>query len=334
MTPESQLTLDRISVGYPAADGLFLAVDGLSLSLEHGEIGSLLGPSGCGKTTVLRAIAGFEPLEAGRILIAGAPVAEAAHGLPPDKRRVGMMFQDYALFPHLDVAANVAFGLRSQGRAARRARVGDVLDLVGLASKASAYPHELSGGQQQRVALARALAPQPALLLLDEPFSNLDIDTRQRLADELRQLLKAAGTTVLMVTHDQAEAFAVADRIGVMCKGRLRQWDRAEVLYTSPADAFVGEFIGRGNVVDGGPLGLESGLQVLVRPEHLAVDPGGPIPAVVIASAFRGPGHAAQVRLDDGGVVEIDLPDGVLPSVGEALNVRVVPQRLTGFPRG
>lgn len=332
MTTASQLHLEGIRVGYPVPGGLYIAVDGVSLALQAGEIGSLLGPSGCGKTTVLRAIAGFEPLQAGRIRIAGAAVADGVRGLPPDKRRVGMMFQDYALFPHLDVAGNVAFGLRSDGRTARRRRVAEMLDLVGLAGHADAYPHELSGGQQQRVALARALAPGPALLLLDEPFSNLDADTRHRLAGELRQLLKATGTTVLMVTHDQAEAFAVADRIGVMCEGRLRQWDRAETLYLQPSDEFVGEFIGRGAVVDGGALGLEPGQRVLVRPEDIVPDPSGPICGELLAHAFRGPGHAAHVRLGDGTVVEIDLPHEPLPAIGATLGMRLVHERLIGFP--
>src|SRR5690606_16010527 len=193
---------------------------------------------------------------AGTIDVRGVRVAAPDLSLPPEKRSVGMMFQDYALFPHMDVADNVAFGLRGIPRADRRARVAEMLALVGLGDRAGAYPHELSGGQQQRVALARALAPGPALLLLDEPFSNLDTDTRQHLAAELRALLKATGATVLMVTHDQAEAFAMADHIGVMDRGRIMQWDSAEALYRRPQDRFVAGFIGRGTLVPAAALGL------------------------------------------------------------------------------
>ena len=247
---QALLDIAGIRVGYPApGGGTRVVVDTLSLALGAGEIGCLLGASGCGKTTVLRAVAGFEPVLEGSIDVQGQRVAAAGLSLPPEKRSVGMMFQDYALFPHMDVAANVAFGLRGRSRAAQRERVGEMLALVGLAERGGSYPHELSGGQQQRVALARALAPGPALLLLDEPFSNLDTDTRQQLAAELRGLLKASGATVLMVTHDQSEAFTMADRIGVMDQGRILQWDCAEALYRRPLDPFVAGFIGRGCVV-------------------------------------------------------------------------------------
>ena len=204
MHVDAQLVLEDLHIGYPVAGGFKPVVEGLSLQLGRGEIGCLLGASGCGKTTVLRSIAGFEPLQQGGIVLAGRQLAKAHQALPAEQRRVGMMFQDYALFPHLDVAANIAFGLRGLPRVQRQARVQALLQYVALPGLERRYPHELSGGQQQRVALARALAPAPDLLLLDEPFSNLDVDTRQRLAGELRDLLKAAGTTVLMVTHDKA----------------------------------------------------------------------------------------------------------------------------------
>ncbi|AIO33451.1 ABC transporter family protein [Burkholderia cenocepacia] len=225
-------------------------VDGLSLALPRGDIGCLLGASGCGKTTVLRAIAGFEPVRAGRIVLDGAAVATPTLDVPPERRRIGMMFQDYALFPHLSAADNVAFGLRRMPKPERRARVADMLELVGLAQSAGAYPHELSGGQQQRVALARALAPSPELLLLDEPFSNLDVDTRERLAFELREILKRTGHTAILVTHNQAEAFAIADRIGVMHEGRLAQWDTPHALHHRPASAFVADFVRRDALAD------------------------------------------------------------------------------------
>jgi iron(III) transport system ATP-binding protein len=328
------LRLRGIRVGYPAAVGMHVVVDGLSLALARGEIGCLLGASGCGKTTVLRAIAGFESLLAGSIELDGETVAGDGRELPPELRRVGVMFQDYALFPHLDVAANIGFGLRGLPRAARRARIDELLALVGLADEGGAFPHELSGGQQQRVALARALAPRPALLLLDEPFSNLDIDTRQRLALELRALLKAAGTTVLLVTHDQAEAFAIADRIAVMDRGRILQFDSAEGLYRRPADRFVAGFVGRGALVPGAPLGLGGGVDVLLRPESLRPDPAGTIRATLVDAGFRGPHYVASLRLSDGSLVELDLPSAGAPPVGSELALRLVEDALVTFPRG
>ncbi len=325
------LQLDAIDVAYPGPGGPKVVVDGLSLQLEAGAIGCLLGASGCGKTTVLRAIAGFEPVRAGSITLDGDRVSGVGLSLPPERRRVGMMFQDYALFPHLDVAANVGFGLRRLARAARSARVAELLALVGLSNSATAYPHELSGGQQQRVALARALAPEPALLLLDEPFSNLDTETREHLALELRALLKAAGTTVLMVTHDQSEAFAMADRIGVMDLGRILQWDSAEALYRQPADRFVAGFIGRGALVPASSLGLPGEGDVLLRPDALRPDPQGAIRGELLAAAFRGPGHAGSVRLAGGHVVEIDLAEAHAP--GGAITLRLVADRLVRFAR-
>jgi len=240
------LDLDGIRLGYDTAQGMHVVVENLDLQLDRGHIGCLLGSSGCGKTTVLRAVAGFEPLLAGMIRLDGVTLSSASTQVPPERRRVGMMFQDYALFPHLNVRENVAFGLRRQARAAQQARVQEMLDVVGLAQVADSYPHELSGGQQQRVALARALAPEPELLLLDEPFSNLDVDTRERLAFELRDILKATHHTALLVTHNQAEAFAIADRIGVMAAGgRIVQWDTPYNLHHHPVDDFVADFVRR-----------------------------------------------------------------------------------------
>ncbi|MGE8227236.1 MAG: ABC transporter ATP-binding protein [Stenotrophomonas sp.] len=316
MHVDAQLLLQDLQIGYPAAGGFKRVVDGLSLQLGRGEIGCLLGASGCGKTTVLRTIAGFEPLQQGRIVLAGRELATPQQALPAEQRRVGLMFQDYALFPHLDVAANVAFGLRGLPRAQRKARVQALLQYVGLPGLEQRYPHELSGGQQQRVALARALAPAPDLLLLDEPFSNLDVDTRQRLAGELRELLKAAGTTVLMVTHDQSEAFAMADRIGVMHDGHLLQWDTAQALYQSPLDPFVAGFIGRGTVVDAAELGMGEGGRVLVRPQSLQLDPQAALRARVEAVVFRGPGSSGWVRLAGGARLELDFAPDQLPEIG------------------
>ena len=328
------LAIDAIGVDYPAPSGAHVAVDGLSLALAAGEIGCLLGPSGCGKTTVLRAIAGFEPLRAGTIAIAGVEVARAGWSLAPERRRVGMMFQDYALFPHLDVAGNVGFGLRGQPRAARSERIDAVLALVGLAGLGGRWPHELSGGQQQRVALARALAPKPALLLLDEPFASLDVDTRQRLAAELRVLLKAGGSTALVVTHDQAEAFAIADRIGVMAAGRLLQWGSADALYRRPADRGVARFIGRGALLPGAVVGRGDAVEVLLRPEALQVDPAGAIAATMIDAVFRGPGWTLRVAIGDAGTAEVDLAAAIPPPApGTPLRLHLVDTDPPTFPR-
>ncbi|MDO5505651.1 MAG: ABC transporter ATP-binding protein [Pseudoxanthomonas suwonensis] len=326
------LALQDIHVAYRTPTGDFLAVDGVSLHLQRGQIGCLLGVSGCGKTTVLRAVAGFEPLLAGRIRIEGETVADTAGGRPPERRRVGMMFQDYALFPHLDVAANVAFGLRSKSGAQRRAKVAEMLALVGLEHAAGKFPHELSGGQQQRVALARALAPDPAVLLLDEPFSNLDVDTRQQLAVELRGLLKRTGTTVLMVTHDQGEAFAMGDVIGVMARGRILQWGDARSLYARPASVEVAGFIGRGSILPARALGLDEDTLVLLRPEQLRLASNGPVCAELLDVGFRGPGLVGSLSLADGGLLEMDLPEGDWQA-GQCVHLSLdAPDTLPRFP--
>jgi iron(III) transport system ATP-binding protein len=218
------LRLEGVCVAYEGARGLHTAIDDFSLALEAGRIGCLLGPSGCGKTTVLRAIAGFEPLRAGSIHLGEALLSSPTAHMPPEQRRVGMMFQEYALFPHLNAAQNVGFGLRRLKRDEREAQVAAMLALVGLQEAGERFPHELSGGQQQRIALARALAPAPALLLLDEPFSNLDSGTRERLTAQVREILKTAGQTAVLVTHNEAEANAMADHVGVMHNGRLARW--------------------------------------------------------------------------------------------------------------
>lgn len=239
------LELDHICLSYPAQKGMQSVVCDLSLTLAEGQIACLLGASGCGKTTVLRAIAGFEPLDRGEIRLAGRTLSSATTRIDPEHRQVGMMFQDYALFPHLTVAQNIAFGLRRLSPTQRKRKVDHLLDMVDLGEFAQRYPHQLSGGQQQRVALARALAPEPSLLLLDEPFSNLDIDARERLAFEVRDILKAAGRTALLVTHNQAEAFAIADKVGIMQHHTLVQWDTPYALHQNPATPEIAAFIRR-----------------------------------------------------------------------------------------
>jgi iron(III) transport system ATP-binding protein len=244
---EAILHLHEVTKGFPGT--LLPAVDSVTLTLYRGELLSLLGPSGCGKTTLLRLIAGFERPQKGRVFLAEEEIACPLCNLPPERRQVGMVFQDYALFPHLTVAKNIAFGLKkcNLNRSQAQEQVKSVMQLVGLEGLAQRYPHELSGGQQQRVALARALAPSPSLILLDEPLSNLDVQVRLRLRQELRSILKAAGTSAILVTHDQEEALSISDRVAVMRQGRLEQIDTPERVYAEPATRFVAEFVTQAN---------------------------------------------------------------------------------------
>jgi iron(III) transport system ATP-binding protein len=317
------LRLDAIDVAYPAASGERRVLEALSLRLDAGEIACLLGASGCGKTTVLRAIAGFEPVRAGRIVLQGQEIANGGGGMPPEQRRIGMMFQDYALFPHLDVANNIGFGLSALSKPTRAARVAEMLELIGLSDRSRAYPHELSGGQQQRVALARALAPAPALILLDEPFSNLDTDTRGRLVEDTRALLKAAGATALLVTHDQVEAFAIADRIGVMAEGRILQWGTPVELYARPVDRRVAGFIGGGDWLRAATLGLAGDDDIRLRPGQLQVDPEGSLLATLQSAAFQGPGYRGLVRFEGGETAEIELGADDAQRIGRPLRLSV-----------
>jgi iron(III) transport system ATP-binding protein len=283
------------------------AVDGLTLAVERGQILALLGPSGCGKTTTLRLIAGFETPDAGRVLIGGRVMADAEGGVAvaPEERGVGVVFQDYALFPHLTVEDNVAFGLHALPRDQRRQRVRAVLDLVGMLELAGRYPHELSGGQQQRVAVARALAPAPALILLDEPFSNLDADLRAQMRDEVENVLRGTGTTAVFVTHDQEEAFTIADVVGVLNGGRLEQLAPPETIYHHPATPFVAEFVGAADFLPGlvtsegvvteiGVFGNVEGrepgekVKVMIRPDDITFVPAADGEAVILHRYFRG----------------------------------------------
>jgi iron(III) transport system ATP-binding protein len=304
--------------GVRKAFGPVRAVDGVDLDVESGSICALLGPSGCGKTTTLRLIAGLERPDAGEILVAGRTLASSAEFVAPDKRRIGMVFQDYALFPHLDVAANVAYGL---GRSPDPAPVRRALRLVGLEDSAGRAVHELSGGQQQRVALARALAPTPDLVLLDEPFSNLDAGLRDRLRQEVREILLEAGVTALFVTHDQEEALSLAERVAVMREGRIEQVGSPEEVYSRPASRWMAEFIGEIEVLPGEARGgraqcelgsfpvevaAQGPVDVLVRPESLAVDLHGPQSAAtaeVVSRRFFGHDQLVELRLPSGRVI-------------------------------
>jgi iron(III) transport system ATP-binding protein len=315
--------------------GAVTAVDGVSLTVDRGEIVALLGPSGCGKTTLLRLVAGFERPDAGTVETACRVVADRSTWVPPERRRIGMVFQDYALFPHLTVAENVGFGLP---RLARATRVGELLEVVGLAELGGRYPHELSGGQQQRVALARALAPSPELVLLDEPWSNVDPFLRESLRTEVVQIVRSLGVTGILVTHDREEALSLADRIALMRDGRIVQEGTAEELYFTPATRWSAEFVGAANLLTGR---VERGMvttalgsfpsngacgavdaDVLLRPElvELAPDPDGA--AQVVAREFRGHDVFYRVLLDGVELVSQRPSNEVVP-LGSRVSIRL-----------
>jgi iron(III) transport system ATP-binding protein len=338
------------------------AVQGVSLQLQAGQIGVLIGPSGCGKTSLLRAVAGLEDLHAGQVELSSRVVSRQGFTEAPEKRRMGMVFQDYALFPHLTVAENIAFGLQNLQKSSQTQRIQEVLDLVGLTEVKSRYPHELSGGQQQRVALARALAPKPELLLLDEPFSNLDVDLRERLAIEIRSILKAANATALFVTHDQMEAFAIGDVIGVMQQGQLAQWADAYHLYHRPASRFVAEFIGHGVFIPGvrqsvnGHLEVQtvlglltdehdpyehepsdmnaldgSACDVLLRADDIVHDDHATVKAEIVRKAFRGSEFLYTLRLQSGDIVLAHVPSHHDHHLGEWIGIRAEVDHVVTF---
>ena len=343
------LILDSVVLGY----GGKAVVSELSFKLAPGEIGCLLGGSGCGKTTVLRAIAGFEPLQAGRIALNGHWVADATWQLAPERRQIGMVFQDYALFPHMTVADNVGFGLREWNHTDKRARVEEMLALVGLGDAGRRYPHQLSGGQQQRVALARALAPGPTLLLMDEPFSNLDVELRERLSIDVHNILKETGTTGLLVTHNQQEAFAMADRVGVMVDGQLQQWSSPYALYHEPATRHIATFVGDGVFLPARVSGqncvsfelgelcriqpldvpADTAVDVLIRPDDIQHDDRSPIKAKVLERVFRGAAFLYTLQLPSGDRVLSLVPSHHNHAVGEMIGIQLEIDHLVAFPK-
>ena len=343
------LRIHNLSCSY----GENTVISGLDLKLNRGEIGSILGPSGCGKTSVLRAIAGFLAPVSGEIHLDGRLLSGPGSIVPPEQRNLGMVYQDYALFPHLNVYQNICFGIYQKTKQEQQSITDKLLDLIQLKGYENRMPSELSGGQQQRVALARSLATNPGIILLDEPFSGLDTELRRELSQAVRKILKERGTTALLVTHDQEEAFAVADRIGVICDGQIRQWDTASNLYHQPVDRFVADFVGRGCFLSGvrvdsntveTELGLVRGtnqtnhhtagekVDLLVRPDDLIADEQGSIRGQVSKKLFIGSNTLYQVRLPSGTELEAMLSSNTNHQIGEELVLSISTAQLITFP--
>ncbi|SHM95155.1 ABC transporter ATP-binding protein [Cryptosporangium aurantiacum] len=344
MTAVADLRQDSVEValsGLRRTFGNVHALDGLNLTLSPGELVALLGPSGCGKTTALRVLAGLEDADEGTVTVGGKDLTR----VPANRRGMGMVFQAYSLFPHLTAVENVEFGLRLRktGAAERRKRASEALELVGLSAQAGRYPHELSGGQQQRVALARALAIRPAVLLLDEPLSALDAKVRVQLRDEIRRIQLEVGTTTLFVTHDQEEALAVADRVGVMRAGNLEQIGPPEEVYARPTTAFVAEFVGLSNrlpgeVRDGGTVEVlgqvlpladsdvaprGTAVTTYVRPEAVEVTPDQEGQARVVAAAFLGSSSRVTVTMPGGESILAQVSSSAVSDLAPGTAVRV-----------
>ncbi len=332
------------------------AVGDVSFELHQGELMGLLGPSGCGKTTLLRILAGFERPQFGKITLSGQRVCDRGLWLPPEKRQVGVVFQDYALFPHLSVFENVTFGLKQLCRRGElpkkqiRELADESIRLVSLSGMEKRYPHELSGGQQQRVALARALAPRPPLILMDEPFSNLDVQVRLRLRQEVRDILKNVGASGIFVTHDQEEALSIADKVAVMNKGQLIQLDTPEDIYQSPASRFVAEFVTQANFVPAvrqakgwktalGVLNLEpisSGAaqgDLMIAQEDLQIMPDELGSLLVQGRQFLGREYQYSLLMDDRQVLEVRSPATMRLEVGDRVSARVNHSRVRFFPQ-
>ena len=323
-----------------AYDPIRPAIRDISFAAREGEILCLLGPSGCGKTTILRAIAGFEPVQSGEIFLSGRRVSSPSDAIPTEERHVGMVFQEYALFPHLRVTDNIAFGLGNLPRTTRAERVQEMLQLTGLEGFERRYPHELSGGQQQRVALARALVRNPIVLLLDEPFSNLDPDMAGRMRHDLHALLRRMKTTTVLVTHDHDEAFAMADRIAVLNEGRLEQMDSPELIYHMPATPFVADFVGQADFIQGqvqdGMVHTELGefpntldadegtpLVVMIRPDDIRLTPNKAAGPTIVGRQFRGSENLYTIQLGSGQIVHSSESSTTVYQEGTAVELRV-----------
>lgn len=327
-------------------------LENISFKLEEAGIACLLGPSGCGKTTLLRCIAGFERQYQGEVWIKGVRASNATHHLPVEQRQLGMVFQDHALFPHLSVADNITFGLKGLNEKMLKQRLHELVELLSLQKYINKYPHSLSGGQQQRVALARAMAPRPGVLLLDEPFASLDVELREQIARELRQILKQDGITTIMVSHNQLEAFAMADVIGVMNNGHLLQWDNAYKLYHEPKTSEVADFIGEGvfisgevindkevkteigNIQSSAPHGVEQGkkVSVLIRPDDILHDDDSNMTARVRDKAFRGAEFLYTLELESGVRLLSLVPSHHNHPVNEPIGIRLEIDHLVIFP--
>ncbi|MDJ0729842.1 MAG: ABC transporter ATP-binding protein [Crocosphaera sp.] len=327
------------------------AVDQVSFQLAQGEILGLLGPSGCGKTTLLRMIAGFEQPSTGTIELGNHLVASSSQLLPPEQRNTGMVFQDYALFPHLNIADNIAFGLNKKQLSKKeiKNRIAEVLTLVGLEGLEKRYPHQLSGGQQQRVALARALAPQPALILLDEPLSNLDVQVRIRLRHEIRHILKATGITAIFVTHDQEEALAISDKIAVMSCGKIEQLGTPEAIYTCPASRFVAEFVTQANFIPAkrqgklwtteiGQWELSSSSEavpegdLMVRQEDIRLKPDDTAKVVICDRQFLGREYRYCLLTPSGGQIHARTTLQTQLPIGTKVQLAITSQSAQVFP--
>jgi iron(III) transport system ATP-binding protein len=330
-----------------AFDGIPVIQD-LSFEVSQGEILALLGPSGCGKTTTLRLTAGFERPDRGEISIQGRLVASPDFTLPPEQRSMGMVFQDYALFPHMTVAANIVYGLRDLEQWRQERVLTGMLELVGMEGYGGYYPYQLSGGQQQRVAVARALAPCPAALLLDEPFSNLDADMRSQMRLEVLSILRQAMTTAILVTHDQGEAFTLADRVGVLNQGRLEQLDIPEAIYHRPQTAFVARFVGQADFlraeVKQGHVVTELGsfttneplpgtrLNVMIRPDDIDFIPDDQAKTVIVGREFRGSENIYSIRLESGQVIRSSQPSTAIYPLKQSVQVRANLDHVVIFP--
>ena len=323
-----------------------LTFDAVSLCIAPGKIGALIGPSGCGKSTILRCIAGFEPVESGSILLDQEEVSSANKIVPPNKRRVGVVFQDYALFPHMTVMQNISFGIRA---AQKKQKLTELIELVELDTVQESYPYELSGGQAQRVAIARALANEPRILLLDEPFSNLDPDLRGRMKTEVRRLLKHFNVTALLVTHDQDEAFDLADVMGVLKEGELRQWGEPYQLYHEPDCPETAEFVGASSFIQGKHVGagvvdtelgkisipdhsIKSNVKVLLRPDDIIHDDESPQTAEVTQINFRGMYLLYHLKLTSGQKIQCFTSSHHQHKVGDKIGVRLDMKHTVVFP--